>query len=68
MFEALTEVGFPTELLADWNGEPVVAKTGRVSLGLAIARRLARVHGSELEMSNKDTGPGSVAKFSLIQS
>ena len=48
--------GFEPEFLQCWAGDPIVAKTGRVSLGLAIARRLAKAHGGELELSNGEDG------------
>ena len=57
--------GFDPEFLQSWAGEPLVAKTGRVSLGLAIARRLAGAHGSELLLSNREDQSGSEASFRL---
>ena len=58
--------GFEPEFLQCWAGDPIVAKTGRVSLGLAIARRLAKAHGGELELSNGEDG-GSVARFAVLK-
>jgi two-component system, OmpR family, sensor histidine kinase TctE len=57
--------GLDPNFLKSWEGEPVVAKTGRVSLGLAIARRLAMAHGSELSLANRDDPTGLVASFQL---
>jgi signal transduction histidine kinase len=57
--------GLDPDFLKSWAGGPIVAKTGRVSLGLAIARRLAMAHGSELCLSNRDDQPGFVASFRL---
>ena len=57
--------GLGPDFLSSWVGEPIVAKTGRVSLGLAIARRLARAHGSELRLSNRKDRSGMVARFNL---
>ena len=56
--------GLPPELLANF-GSPGVSPTGRTSLGLAIATRLARAHGDELKLAPPATGTGTVAKFSL---
>ncbi len=58
-------VGIPPELLASWSGAPQVATTGRVSLGLAIASRLAQAHGKPLELKSGTSAPGTTATFSL---
>lgn len=57
--------GLPDSLRQGWNGEPIVAATGRASLGLAIAHHLARAHGGELRLSSGDQGVGTRASFSL---
>ena len=57
--------GLDPDFLNQWTGEPLVAETGRVSLGLAIARRLAKAHGSELILANRLDQPGTIASFRL---
>lgn len=58
-------VGLPDRLKTGWRGDPLVAATGRASLGLAIARHLAEAHRGELRLSSGPNGVGTMATFSL---
>lgn len=58
-------VGLPDRLKTGWRGDPLVAATGRASLGLAIARHLAEAHHGELRLSGGPNGVGTMATFSL---
>jgi two-component system sensor histidine kinase MtrB len=58
-------VGLPESLRTGWRGDPLVAATGRASLGLAIARHLAEAHKGELRLSGGPDGVGTMATFSL---
>lgn len=58
-------VGLPDRLKTEWRGDPLVAATGRASLGLAIARHLAEAHRGELRLSSGLNGVGTMATFSL---
>lgn len=57
--------GLPESLRAGWRGDPLVAATGRASLGLAIARHLAEAHRGELRLGPGPQGAGTMATFSL---
>ena len=57
--------GLPDSLITGWTGDPLVAATGRASLGLAIANHLARAHGGELRLSSGPEGQGTRASFTL---
>jgi signal transduction histidine kinase len=57
--------GLPESLRDGWKGEPLVAATGRASLGLAIAYRLAQAHDGQLSLSSGPDGVGTLATFSL---
>ncbi len=57
--------GLPESLRTGWRGDPLVAATGRASLGLAIARHLAEAHRGELRLAAGPGGVGTMATFSL---
>ncbi len=59
-------VGLPDRLRTDWDGQAQVCATGRASLGLAIAYRLAKAHEGLLVLGTGPDGAGTKATFSLV--
>lgn len=59
-------VGLPDHFRSGWNGQAQVCATGRASLGLAIAYRLAKAHEGRLILGAGPDGVGTKAAFSFV--
>jgi len=57
--------GLPKAILDSRSSGPLVAQTGRVSLGLAIASRLVQAHRGEFKMRPGQDGTGTAISLTL---